>query len=211
MIQHRCPWCGEKIPIHLQLGPLIWLGPDVCPKCKRPYTSNSCWSSIIILLTGMVGEYIIIFFTKKFRNNNVILYWLLGIAGLIILALLFIELFRIPYARDIKKKERRYINPKRTADVNLSWKKHKKKGLLLPRLQVLNGEIFAACFLGADGTPISTAFCVVLNDFLWLDNYHCTCKVYFVLDDAPEEELFRKGNQFYFYYDYRKIAAGTIL
>ena len=84
-----------------------------------------------------------------------ILYWVLGIAGLILLALVFIEFFRIPYARDIKKKEMLNVVPKRSVNVNLSWENHKNEGLLLPRLQVLNGEIFPTCFMDADETPIS--------------------------------------------------------
>lgn len=211
MIQHRCPWCGEKIPIHIQIGPLIWRSPDVCPKCRNSYTPNDRWSSFIFLAVGIAGEYGIVVLIKKFSNNTVILNWFLGIAGLIIIALLYIELLRIPYARDIKKKERQYINSKRNADINLSWENHKKEGLLLPRFQVLNGEIFPACFMDADGTPISTAFCIVLHKLSWSDNFHCTCKIYFVLDDVHGEKLFQEGNQFHLYHNYRKIATGTVL
>ena len=211
MIRHRCPWCGEKIPFHVPIKRLLWqlVDPDVCSKCKKPYTSNSSWSSIVVLAAGLIGAYIIAAIIKE-TNISVTLYWLLGIAGLILLAIVFVELCRIPYARDVKKKEILYTIPKSSADINLSWEKHDKEGLLLPRFQVLNGEIFPACFMDADGTPISTAFCVVLNDFFWSDNHHCSCKVHFVLDDAPEEKLFRKRNQFYLYYNCRKIAKGAI-
>ena len=211
MIQHRCPWCGERIPFHLQIGPLLWkpVGPEVCPKCKKPYTSNSSRNRVIVLTAAVAGIYLINYIIKRFINNE-ISYWLLGIAGLMLLALVSAELCRIPYARDIKKKERLSILPKRSADVNLSWENHKNEGLWLPRLQVLDGEIFPACFMDAEGAPISTALCVALTDFFWSDNYHCTCKIHFVLDDAPEEILFRKGNQFYLYHYYRKIAKGTI-
>ncbi len=210
MIQHRCPWCGEKIPVHIDIGPLIWRGPDLCPKCKNPCTSNTSTNSIAFMAVGLIGPYILSFFIEKLKNNNLISYYVLGIAELILLALVFIEFFRIPYARDIKKKEMLNVVPKRSVNVNLSWENHKNEGLLLPRLQVLNGEIFPACFMDAEGTQISTAFCVVLTDFFWSDSYHCACKINFVLDDAPEEDLFQKGNQFYLYHYYRKIAKGTI-
>jgi len=192
------------------MGPLIWRGPDLCPKCKKPYTSYPSWSSAIILAAGLIVPYILSFSIEKLKNNNLILYWFLGIVAFIFLAVLFIELFRIPYARDIKKKEMQNVVPKRFVNVDLSWENHKNEGLLLPRLQVLNGEIFPACFMDAEGASISTALCVVLTDFFWSDNYHCACKINFVLDDAPEEDLFQKGNQFYLYHFYRKIAKGTI-
>ncbi|WP_101697028.1 hypothetical protein [Clostridium minihomine] len=211
MIQHRCPWCGEKIPFHLPIKQLLWklADPDSCPKCKKPYTSNTGCRSAIILAVGLVGG---IFFKTfiKVLKNNIILYWFLVTVGLMILALVFVELCRIPYARDIKKKDRLCVNSKRSANVNLSWEKHEKEGLLLPRFRVLSGEIFLACFMAADGTSISTTFCVVLNDIVWSDNSHCTCKVQFVLDDAPAESFLRERNQFSLYYNYRKIATGTI-
>lgn len=211
MIRHRCPWCGERIPFHLQMGPLLWkpVGPDVCPKCKKPYTPYRSRNRVIVLTAAVAGIYLIIYLIKSLINNG-ILYWLFGIAGLILLALVFVELCRIPYARDIKKEERRSTVPKHTADVDLFWEKHKKGGLLLPRFRVLAGEIFPACFMDADGTPVSTALCVVLTDFVWSDHLHCSCKIHFVLDDAPEERLFSKENQFYLYDNHRKIAKGTV-
>lgn len=163
MIQHRCPWCGEKIPFHLPIKGLWSLGnPEVCPKCKKPYTSNTGRNSAIILVFGVIGAYIAAFFIKKF--NHGILNWILGIAGLMLLAIVFAELCRIPYARYIRKEERPWIGRKRSAEIHLSWEKHGREGLFLPRFRVLDGEIFPACFMDTDGASISTAFCVVLTE-----------------------------------------------
>ena len=134
MIQHRCPWCGEKIPFHLPIKGLWNLGnPDVCPKCKRLYTSNTGRNSVIILVAGMIGAYIAAFFMQKF--NHAILNWILGIAGLILLAAVFAELCRVPYARYIGKEERPWISRKRSAEIRLSWEKHEREGLFLPRFR----------------------------------------------------------------------------
>lgn len=210
MILHRCPWCGEKNLFHSPIKGIWRLAePDVCPACQKLYTSSVSRSSTIPMIITMAGVYIIVFILKKI-NANETLYKLFGIAGLILLALVFIEIYRTPHARYIKKEERLTVASKHTADVQLFWNKHQEKGLLLPRFRVLDGEIFPACFMDADGAPISAAFCVVLKDLVWSDNYHCDCKIQFVLDAAPEEKLFQKGNQLYLYYNYRKIASGTI-
>lgn len=75
----------------------------------------------------------------------------------------------------------------------------------------VDGKIFPACFMDADGIPMSMAFCLVLHEFSWSDNFHCACKIYIVLDDVPQEKLLQKGNRFYLYHNYRKVAAGSVL
>ncbi len=160
------------------------------------------------MAVALVAATIIRFYNKA-KAGNPVLDWILGITGLIMLALGTAVFLRLPYARFYKKNEGNVCTG-RSVQVNLAWEKRGRKGLLLPRFRVVNGEIFPACFMDAGGTPIRTAFCIALTEIVWSDNYHCTCKARLVLDDTPEDKLFQPGNRFYLYYNYRKIAMGSI-
>ena len=101
----------------------------------------------------------------------------------------------------VEQKEKPKVDPlpmqKRTVNATISWESHKNKGLLYPKFQVMNGEIFPVCFIDENGVPISLMLCVVMEHFHWTDSHHCVCTIQLVLDDAPEDKLLQKGNRFY--------------
>ena len=137
-------------------------------------------------------------------------YTILAVIVTLITVFINIGTYHIPYERDIKKKERKNIPPKKKVRVAIAWTDHKEKGLLLPRLSMANGEILPACFLSLDGVPISTALCVTLEELHWTDSRHCDCQVSLVLDDAPAGQLLREGNSLYLYHNYQQVAVGRI-
>ena len=212
MLKHRCPWCGEYIPFHFPVcynNFWRYIDPMTCPKCKKPHISYGDNTCLFISLAALAIVFIAAYFIKMFQS--IILHWLLGIIAFIMLVVIVYELFQEPYFRITDKKDTPAILSKCTVKVILSWEKRKKEGLWLPRFQVLDGEIFPACFMDKDGTPISTALCVILEKIRWTNSHRCTCNISFVLDDIPEKTFFQKENRFYLYHNYRKIAEGTIL
>lgn len=218
MFIHRCPWCGEKL---LPPSPFCNQYKNIllkCPACENKYTiynrknkgngMNRMKISAIILL-------LICFWGIPFRAPFSIFEWSkMPLWGMIICILFLIGtlfwILHLPYGRSLPKKERELLSDKHKKSAFILWETHQTKGLLYPKMQVLNGEIFPACFTDANGQPISTALCVVLEDIKWADKRQCNCNIHFVLDNAPSEELLCSGNQFYLYHNYRLIAKGQI-
>ena len=211
MLKHRCPWCGEMLPFRSPIVQIVWkmVDPDVCPSCKKPYTSHASRNSSIALCITFIVICIVILILRL--DVSPTWYWIVGILGIILLISMFLQLCRIPYARKVNKKEAAIFKEKITSKVVLFWESKENDGLILPRFRVSNGEIYPACFLNADERPISPALCVVLNNIHWSDSQHCTSEIYFVLDDVNVDELFKNGNKLYLYYYRRKIATGTIV
>lgn len=213
MLKHRCPWCGETIPFRDTFTNVFrkYKEPDICPACKEYYKSYPKFLGFLVALFfvfpigNFCGSVAVLLRYGKFSVNLPI-----SFLFTLLFTIIIFRFLRTPLKRKTEKGESP-IAPKFAAIAALSWESHKKEGLRLPRFQVLDGEIFPACFMDKDGVPISTALCVVLEENHWMGGRHSRSKISFVLDDAPEEKLLRNGNRFYLYYDYRKIAEGLIL
>ena len=210
MLTHRCPWCGEKISFHFPFRKLIWkyVMPYRCRSCNRAYTLYQVtpMTVILLILLVLIGYGIAL----GLENDKVHphLYWFLGALGIFDIILLYIKFLQIPYCRANKKGEP-ITNYKMIQKVCIHWES-KAKGRVPYVHQILNGEIFPACFMDENGVPISRALCVVLDNIKWLGSRNCKCTIQFVLDDIKSETYFQKGNRLYLYYDYKKIAEGVV-
>lgn len=200
MLQHRCPWCGEKIQI-LDF---------ICSKAKCPYCKESLklynkWFAIIFIIYYVTIDAILSAKAEiALRNNRIIEFRLLFICEIIIIIAFFIYLcLRVPYKRNRETE-------KKTVPVFVQWEKYSNRGLFNARFSVPNGEIFPTCFLDTEGNPISTPVCVVLENLKWEKGRRCRCTIKVVLDEVPEEGLFGRGNRFYLYHNRKKIAEGEI-
>ena len=201
MLKHRCPWCGEKIKS-------IGLKSPTCKNCgSRIHIMRKqlLIAAIILFLTAVPFARSILIrarytFNMELSHRLTVLYSVL----LDLCILCFAVLLNKPYTREKKR-----LDAKKTR-ATLRWSKGSDGGLFFPRWQAPNGEIFPACFMDADGTPISTALCIVLDNIKWSGLRRCSCEIQFVLDDIDTKNYFKKGNRFYLYYDYRKIAEGFV-
>lgn len=206
MLQHRCPWCGEKISFFYNIVRFFSKNEGKCPFCGNLVHINITHFKKQFLFMGII--YLLIasplaLASRIFYRNLQPSAGRISIYSAFILMLILLLLyFRIPLIRQEK------FNKKCT-NVKLNWHKQ-KQGILFPRLSVLNGEIFPACFLNSEGKPISTPVCVVLENLKWEKGRRCRCTIKVVLDEVPEEGLFCRGNRFYLYHNRKKIAEGEI-
>ena len=268
MLTHRCPWCGEKIPVRF-FKPYTFISEladqgrtNTCPSCKKMYDSSlsitltgflvlslisirfilsldtsvfgKFVSSIFLLVIGSIGLLYSfrIPYARDYRTNlyakgntivifvfileviiiaaidirkNVIIYWMVFISTMICIT---VYLYRKKH--HIYIKEEIVFAQKPSAQVNIAWYPHKQGGLVAPRLRMMKGEIFPVCFMDSEHTPISAALCIVLESIKWEDSHHCSCSIRLVLDPISEEKYFIRGNTFYLYHDYQKLAEGFI-
>ncbi len=200
MLQHRCPWCGEKIRILDLIGSKI-----KCPYCAENITFYDKKFIIIILVCYFI-IYIPVSGERRaaLRNTRYFDFRILLICSIVIDIFLIFLCLRVPY-------KRYKVTNKKTALVIIQWEKHSNRGLLIPRFSVPNGEIFPACFLNPEGNPISTPICVVLENLKWEKGRRCRCTIQVVLDEVSEEGLFCPGNRLYLYHNRKKIAEGEII
>ena len=124
-----------------------------------------------------------------------------------VISLLFLLCILLVLRRPYKRQSRSIQN---IVSVYINWYRRSEGGVIFPRWQAPNGEIFPACFMDEKGVPISKALCVVLDYIKWSGSRSCKCTIQFVLDDIESETYFQKGNRLYLYYDYRKIAEGVV-
>lgn len=211
MIKHRCPWCGKYLPLKFPIRQILWTSnkPDLCPNCKNPYTGYRNVKGAVGLFFGIVIVYIISGALNHFKDGS-LPNTVLVVIGFILLCLLVLGSYQFPSGRFIDRKSPAFPMPKKKTFAVVAWASHKQKGLLIPRFQIKNGEIFPACFINEEGSPISDALCVTLENLHWLGIHRCTCHISLVLDDVPTESLFLPGNQFYLYHNKKQIAKGTI-
>ncbi len=125
-----------------------------------------------------------------------------------IIALLL--LLKIPYGKNIRTDDNIKDNQFEKSKCNILWEVNGSRGLLCPKIQVAEGEIFPACFTDENGQPISTALCVVLENIEWADSRNCICDISFVSDDTANEKLLCPGNRFYLYHRHSIIAEGAV-
>lgn len=209
MLLHRCPWCGEELIRPTKA--------KKCPFCQNPlveYRKNNKGNARNRKKYSSAILYIIPFLWLPFNppfeiiewsNNFFLCTFLYSSCIFVLLGLLY-----IPFARDISKENKKIPSAKDKVAVTLSWEKRENSGLASPRLQVPNGEIFPACFLDANGQPLTTELCIVLEDIEWTDSRHGRCKTHLVLDSISSQEIFSKADTFYLYYNRRRIAQGSI-
>lgn len=208
MLKHRCPWCGELLDNKLPNRWAIWqyFSSDLCPYCQKPYLSRLSWQNIVVLATALVLlETIrrVFLINSKFHSSVLLI-------ELLLLCFSFIKMYQLPFKRGIDKNEPPLHKMKCKARAFIKWDSKKKGGLLFPRMHFENGEIIPACFMDKEGSPISDALCVMLENLHWSGIHRCTCHISLVLDDVPTESLFLPGNQFYLYHNKKQIAKGTI-
>ncbi len=271
MLKHRCPWCGEKIPLNLLkpsdlISRLARKEEDrTCVNCKKMYKQavkknfSQFVLTVIIIIAIFSLDFVLALIFPKFNNSLFI-----DLSYILLAVIALVSLLRIPYIRDYEEKEdkssavflgvfflmillflildnqkktiifiglfviamasiliyvyKEYTSIKKedksvsktSVNVSIEWFNNKNGGLISPRFRVLNGEIFPACFLDSNSTPISKALCVALEDLKWKDLHNCDCTINLVLDDVSEKDLFITNNKFYLYNDYQKIAQGEI-
>lgn len=210
MLRHRCPWCGEKLSINLPISRSIWIDSKVlvCPYCKNEYTTYPDRSSAIVLAFDLIllfGCYVL----AKVINVSIVYNWIIGIVAGIILISIGIKYCRVPFTRKtINKNKLKSIKKQITSSIE--WAIPSEGGFLLPRFQIKPGEILPACFMNTEGTPLSTALCIVLENIHWKGTRNCICEISLVLDNTPEKDLLCKGNHFFIYHNLEKVANGTI-
>lgn len=178
---------------------------------RIPYTRNyreKKDSKKSIIVTSIIVIFMLIFCIIPLITNNMTAFTWIAL-------FIWLSLFLFATIKHlVKQKEKPKVDPlpmqKRTVNATISWESHKNKGLLYPKFQVMNGEIFPVCFIDENGVPISLMLCVVMEHFHWTDSHHCVCTIQLVLDDTPEDKLLQKGNRFYLYHNYGFAATGTI-
>lgn len=207
MFVHRCPWCGEKISFLDNLIRFFSKSKEKCPFCGNRIQINIKHYKKHFLFMGMI--YLLIasplaLASRIFYRNSqpsagkTSIYF-----AFILMMILLLFYFRIPLTRQGEFH-------KKCTSVKLNWYRQ-KQGILFPRFNVLNGEIFPACFLNPEGKPISTPICVVLENLKWEKGRRCRCTIQVVLDEVSEEGLFCPGNRLYLYHNRKKIAEGEII
>lgn len=203
MLIHRCPWCGEKLHIFPKTK---------CPVCKNSVTLDSKKGKGISK-SGILFLLVLCFLFLPFRYPFAIIdlpLWADLIHYIILDVIVLCLLGSLPYRREYGKQNHSRCIQRNQICASVSWEAHKNDGLLCPKLQIPNGEIFPACFIEANGQPISTALCVVLENIHWENSHCCTCTIKLVLDDISLQDLFQKNNTFHLYYKYRLIAKGIV-
>lgn len=212
MLQHRCPWCGETIPFKDTFANAFrkYKEPNVCPSCQKGFQSYSKWLGLCLAIAIVP---VISLFTSSaalsIKQGVLSKNFLPSLLILLLLLIVIFLLLRLPLRRDVKEGGAP-LDSKPAAKVTILWEKKRQGGFRLPRFQVLNGEVFPACFMDPDGTPISHPLCVALKKIHWLNGFHCACSISLILDNVPEDTLLISGNQFFLYHDYQKIAKGVI-
>ena len=222
MLKHRCPWCGEWLPMeHKFVRNFILLlyrkeEPLTCPKCHKSYHEYRAKEGLTfkrISLTVILILVLIVVFDIIKRSMILVLS---DVNPIILLLVVIPCIFAAsclgngPYERHYSKTEKLNIS-KKVVLGTIHWKGHGSNGLFMPRLQVKEGEIFPAYFKDQAGNLISSGLCVVLEEIKWTGKRQCNCEISFVLDDAPSERYLQPNNQFYLYYYDRQIAEGAIL
>lgn len=212
MLQHRCPWCGEIVPFKNTFANAFrkYKEPNICPSCQKGFKSYHKLLGLALAIA--IVPAISVFVSSvalSIKNGGFSARFLPALISLLLFLGIIILLLRLPLKRDVKEGGFP-LDSKSAAKVTIFWEKKKQGGLRLPRLQVLNGEIFPVCFLDKDGTPISPALCAVLKKLHWSSSLRCACKISLILDNIPDDKLFISGNQFYLYHNYQKIAKGII-
>ena len=207
MLQHRCPWCGEKISFLDNLIRFFSRSEGKCPFCGNRIQINikhykkrffflgivSCLISSLCLTLSRIYH----------RKSQRFMGRIFSYSGFLLILCFVLLDFRIPLTRQGEFH-------KKCTSVKLNWYRQ-KQGILFPRFNVLNGEIFPACFLNPEGNPISTPICVVLENLKWEKGRRCRCTIQVVLDEVSEEGLFCPGNRLYLYHNRKKIAEGEII
>lgn len=220
MLRHRCPWCGAVLPFALfnrseHPYSLSHALPE-CPICKKEHefyqkknegngskrTKLSLWLFVLLALVIVLP-----LCSLRFRHD---IPWWVTLAGLPFAILIFIYGLSFPYMRKTKHAHARENIEKPKQPVCITWNLRQNQGLLFPRIQVPNGEIFPACFIDANGTPLNAPLCVVLENINWINSRSCLCDVSLVLDDAPAKALFDAGEQFCLYYNQQEVAKGIL-
>ena len=215
MLIHRCPWCGEEI------SPLTFFNRhsdklSVCPNCKnaialyaRKNGKGKKPKDIRILIPAVILILLIPFcppFSVVRWENRLWLAAILYSAAIIALLLLL----KIPYGKNIRTDDNIKDNQFEKSKCDILWEVNGGRGLLCPKIQVAEGEIFPACFTDENGQPISTALCVVLENIEWAGSCNCICDISFVSDDTANENLLCPGNRFYLYHRHSIIAEGAV-
>lgn len=217
MLRHRCPWCGEQLPILHTRKYVEKKSPCRCPACKKAYTiycKGNKGNGRKFTAIGMSALLLICFLCIPFRPPFSIVrlhfpWWgmLLCVVGMVFV---FLWGLSLPCAREKDPENRTRSQEKQKTSVCLLWKKHKAAGLFLARAQVPNGEIFPAVFQDENGKIISTALCIVLENIEWSGRRNCRCDISLVLDNIPVETLFCAGNRVNLFYKDRCIATGVL-
>ncbi len=207
MLIHRCPWCGERLRLLPQMK---------CPVCKNKITiyskKDKSRKKNLDKKIGILFLLILCFtyFPFRFPFAVIDLPWWADLVRLLILDGLILWIISLPYERKYMGRDETYCIEKQKMSASIVWETKDREGLSCPKLLVKNGEIFPACFMNADGQPISTALCVVLENIHWESSHRCMCTIQIVLDDVSSKNLFQKGNTFNLYHNYRLIAKGIL-
>lgn len=217
MLRQRCPWCGEQLPLFI---PFKYLPHSVkerifkCPTCKKEYKiyqkhnkgngTKRKWLDLFVLL------FFIVFFVLLKVRWIYYPWWLYVVISLSVFAILFLYEASFTYMRSIDAFFSEGNPAKSRQAVCITWEPHRSGGLLCPRLQVQNGQIFPACFSSWIGAPVSSEVFVMLENLDWTSKRTCRCDISVVLDHIPTEPLFREENTFVLYYNGKKIAKGVL-
>ncbi len=207
MFIHRCPWCGERLHLLPQIK---------CPICRNKITvyssneknrKNNRTKKIGVLFLLVVC---IMYIPFRYPFAVIDLPWWADLIRLIVLDGIILWIISLPYGRKYAKQNNSNCVEKHKSLTSIIWEIKDSKGLSCPKLQVQNGEIFPACFMDANGQPISTALCVVLENIHWENQHRCTCTIQIVLDTISSQDLFQKNNTFNLYHNKRLIAKGVM-
>ena len=137
MLIHRCPWCGEELSI---------LPKTKCPVCKNSITAYRNKEKGIPK-SGILFLLILCFLFFPFRYPFAIIdlpLWADLIHYIILDVIVLCLLGSSPYRRGYVKQNNSNCIQKNQICASISWEAHKNEGLLCPKLQVPNGEIFSA-------------------------------------------------------------------
>lgn len=165
-------------------------------------TKFSLWIFVLLALVIVLP-----LCSLRFRHD---IPWWVTFAGLPFAILIFVYGLSFPYMRKIDHAPARESIEKPKQPVCITWNFRQNQGLLFPRIQVPNGEIFPACFMDANGTPLNSPLCVVLENINWINSRSCLCDISCVLDDVPARTLFDTGKQFRLYYNQQEVAKGIL-
>jgi len=211
MLQHRCPWCGEKISAFshwrhsfARYMNRYWSQESLrCPHCKKPYNSHFLSFRLSVLVSLVLIVFVVFSFVTRsnaYRQLNPFAYAVVTIAIVVLIIVTEIWMLTAPYRRENSD------TVPITVLTKIQWHSN---GVSIPRFNVLDGEIFPACIF-KNGQLIADSWCVALTNLRWETPNTCVCDIHLVLDDAPVEFL-TAGNTFVLYHRCKKVAVGRIL
>lgn len=171
---------------------------------KCPYCDNKYVVHVPRNFMQAVPFLIYLFFIRddlKSLNNEFLSY--LVIAG-VIMATLFCIL-STPIARYEKLELINTWCAEHRATCSIKW----NKKFTFLRFLLTNGFITPVCFSDEKNNPISQMWSLSFRGFRHIGK-KTICKVDFVVDTAPAEDLFIAGNRFFIFYKEQQIGEGVI-